>query len=434
MEENIHDQQNDSIPEGLEFNESYMTQAFEMYDAAKKSRKRRLFIWFWRSSLGFAAVAGISIAVFYGTQKQELPGGSKQQIIRQTAGTNTPEKADRASKQVQHANNHSQQRGTTESSSKTPVADAKVNSNSNSNRKTIKGRQSTGTKTVNDTPVVSESGSAGRFLVSLLSLTNSPLSEIAAGTDRFQTVRPSKPGIDSTDLKQQAVNSLQPQDSSEVADSVLSANTIPLATDTIKKPLFVNTSNHHIYMNLGVNTLFGISELQNSFTMRESIGLGYDYSINTRYFFSLNAEYHSISKINYYRYIGANTKSVSSSTYFTKTTLKYLSIDPKIGVSLGKRHQLTLGAGFEYLLKDNDPGYEVKGYADEGTTASGDYYSTFNRVNYYASIGYGFRLSKSASLLATYHYGFSDAIKNSESNNTFDRNSRLQLLLRVKLF
>ncbi|ASS49638.1 MAG: hypothetical protein A3D31_01975 [Candidatus Fluviicola riflensis] len=445
MEENIHNQQNDSIPEGLEFNESYMTQAFEMYDAAKKSRKkRRLFIWFWRSSLGFAAVAGISIAVYYGTQDRKVPAESKQQVVRQTEETGASEKTDRVAEQersaVSRADNrtgdHSQKVATTQattsgvsSSSITSTADATIKSN----RKTIKSRKSTGRKQGGKTPVVSETGSAGRFLVSLLSSTDSPIFEIADATDRSNSINASASAGDSTNLSQQTDNTLQPKDSTEVADSTL-ANTIPSGTDTAKVLPFINTSNHHIYMNLGVNTLFGIAELQNQFTMRESIGLGYDYTINTRYFFSLNAEYHSISKISYYRYIGENTKNISSSTYFTKTTLKYISIDPKIGVYLGKRHHVTLGAGLEFLLKDSDPGFEVKGYADEGSQTSGDYYSRFSPVNFYAGVGYGFRFSKNASLFATYHYGFSDLIRNSEANTTFDRNSRLQLLLRVKLF
>src|SRR3989338_7241531 len=331
---------------------------------------------------------------------------------------------------------HSQKVATTQattsgvsSSSITSTADATIKSN----RKTIKSRKSTGRKQGGKTPVVSETGSAGRFLVSLLSSTDSPIFEIADATDRSNSINASASAGDSTNLSQQTDNTLQPKDSTEVADSTL-ANTIPSGTDTAKVLPFINTSNHHIYMNLGVNTLFGIAELQNQFTMRESIGLGYDYTINTRYFFSLNAEYHSISKISYYRYIGENTKNISSSTYFTKTTLKYISIDPKIGVYLGKRHHVTLGAGLEFLLKDSDPGFEVKGYADEGSQTSGDYYSRFSPVNFYAGVGYGFRFSKNASLFATCHYGFSDLIRNSEANTTFDRNSRLQLLLRVKLF
>lgn len=271
--------------------------------------------------------------------------------------------------------------------------------------------------------------SAGRFLVSLLNGSPSPLSDASTNPNRL-AARTNTPALaDSADLSNHLRDSV-----SVIADS-LSANVIPATVDSVSfRNRFENTSNHHIYMNMGVNTLFGISELKNSFNMRESFGLGYDYTINKRFFVSVNAEYHSISKINYYRYIGENTKSLASSTYFTKTTLKYVSLDPKIGVSFGKRHSATLGMGLEYLIKDNDPNYEVKGYTDSGSGASPDYYSTFNQFNFYAGIGYGFRFSKNASIVATYHYGFSDITRNSGTANTFDRNSRLQLLLRVKLY
>ena len=74
----INNQQNDSIPEGLEFNESYMAQAFEMYDAAKKSRKRRLFIWFWRSSLGFAGSCRNFLSVFITLRARMNQASSKK--------------------------------------------------------------------------------------------------------------------------------------------------------------------------------------------------------------------------------------------------------------------------------------------------------------------------------------------------------------------
>jgi opacity protein-like surface antigen len=265
--------------------------------------------------------------------------------------------------------------------------------------------------------------------MSLLNGSPSPLSAASTNPNRL-AVRTNAPDLaDSTGLGND-LNASVPV----IVDS-LTANEIPTKADSASfRNRFENTSNHHIYMNMGVNTLFGISELKNTFTMRESFGLGYDYTINKRFFVSVNAEYHSISKINYYRYIGENTKSLASSTYFTKTTLKYLSLDPKIGVNFGKRHSATLGMGLEYLIKDNDPNYEVKGYADSDSGTTPDYYSTFNQFNLYAGIGYGFRFSKNVSIVATYHYGFSDITRNSGSANTFDRNSRLQLLLRVKLY
>ena len=52
------------IPEGLEFNESYMQDAFAMYDAEKQKRKRLLLIWWIFSSTGFAALMLTGIYFF----------------------------------------------------------------------------------------------------------------------------------------------------------------------------------------------------------------------------------------------------------------------------------------------------------------------------------------------------------------------------------
>ncbi|MDH4472927.1 MAG: outer membrane beta-barrel protein [Fluviicola sp.] len=433
--EDFTNNQNDSIPEGLEFNESYMTQAFEMYDAAKKSRKRRLFIWFWRSSLGFAAITGISIGIYFATRadeptSQRIPETAKHSSHKQQVESTTSTYGKKILKQ--HETNQAQKALTASTTSSESTRATQANNNNNNNRNqngSTFGSNSIGTPLIGQNSGATPPLSAGRFLMSLLNSSGSPLSNALTDPDRLADRTNSPDLADSADL------SNRPNDSVPVITDSLTANEVPAAVDSAAfRNRFVNTSNHHIYMNLGVNTLFGISELKNSFNMRESFGLGYDYTINKLFFVSINAEYHSISKINYYRYIGENTKSSASSTYFTKTTLKYLSLDPKIGVTFGKRHSATLGMGFEYLIKDKDPKYEVKGYTNSVSSMPSDYYSTFNQFNVFASIGYGFRFSKNASLFATYHYGFSDITRNMGLENTFDRNSRLQLLLRVKLY
>lgn len=429
MEDNFYNQQNDSIPEGLEFNESYMNQAFEMYDAAKKSRKRRLFIWFWRSSLGFAAIVGISVGIYFATRAdapttQQTPKAATQSSHRQSVES---AKSTNGNVILEQGQTNAQQQPLTASATSPESNRVSNNNNNNNNRNGGSQHGTAGTFSGKPGSEKVEPVTAGRFLTALLHGSKTPLANASATANRLmaQTGTPAAP--DSVNVNQTPKNPT-------IADST-TATTAPVAIDSasLRYP-FVNTSNHHIYLNMGVNTLFGISELKNSFNMRESFGLGYDYSFGKRYVFSLNAEYHTISKINYYRYIGENEKSLTSSTYFTKTTLKFLTIAPKIGVTFGKRHTATVGAGFEYLMNGNDPKYLVRDYANETPADGSDYYSTFNRFNFYAGVGYGLRISKSTSLFATYHYGFSDVIKNTPENDAFDRNSRLQLMLRVKLY
>ena len=421
MEDFTH-QQNDSIPEGLEFNESYMNQAFEMYAAEKESRKRRFYIWFWSVSAGFAAVIGFCFFFFYSSENKQantpstrLRSSQKEIETQQTASNRTSTQS-----------THKEQ--TSFSSTSSDQANSSKQSDSPSTlMSTGKSNRFDKFKKEGGQPYRNDDGSSFKLsakkagLKPTTSYLNNSLGAIQAnrgGNDPLANADP-------TD----SLNG-NPSSPSLQSENVLMQD----SSDSASSRRFDKIQKHHFYMNFGVNTLFGISELKNSFNVRESAGFGYDFRLSHRYFLSFNTEFHSISKIDYYRYIGENTGSLSS-TYFTKTTLKYVSISPKIGVNFGRRHSATFGLGLEYLLKDKDDRFEIKGYTENGATKStNNYYDTFNRLNYSVSLGYGYRLSKNTSIFATYHFGLSDITKNSENNTTLDRNSRLQLLLRIRLF
>lgn len=421
MEDFTH-QQNDSIPEGLEFNESYMNQAFEMYAAEKESRKRRFYIWFWSVSAGFAAVIGFCFFFFYSSENKQanspstrLTSSRKEIKTQQTASNGTSTQLTNKEQTSFNTTSSDQVNSTTQSDSPSTLKSAGKSNRLNKFKK--EGGQSYPID--NELFIQRTVKKAG--LKPTTSYLNNSLGAIQAnrlGNDPLTNAGPTDPLNENPGSSNLSSENVLMQDSSDSTSS--------RRFDKIQK--------HHFYMNFGVNTLFGISELKNSFNVRESAGFGYEYRLSQRYFLSLNTEFHSIAKINYYRYIGENTGALSS-TYFTKTTLKYVSISPKIGVNFGRRHSATFGLGLEYLLKDKDDRFEIKGYTENGATKStNNYYDTFNRLNYSVSLGYGYRLSKNTSIFATYHFGLSDITKNTETNTTLDRNSRLQLLLRIKLF
>ncbi len=193
---------------------------------------------------------------------------------------------------------------------------------------------------------------------------------------------------------------------------------------------------NHVYFNLGVNTLFGMKELQNRVTFRESIGISYNYRIKPKLAIGAGLEYHSISRISYKRKVGDTTNSDNTTTILNKTTLNYISLSPQISYQLGEKHQLTAGFGIEYLLTDPGEHYEIQNYTSESNSRTNSklYYSTFNRFNFSASIGYSYQFSRFMSAHALYHFGFTDITKNNTFNDTFDRNSRLQLMLKIKLY
>jgi len=428
MEDFTH-QQNDSIPEGLEFNESYMNQAFEMYAAEKESRKRRFYIWFWSISAGFAAVIGFCVFFFY-------PSESKQSMTVSNSSTTSNNKTHiRQSTSKQNVSLHTTNKKQTKAINTTTSSmngDQTVHSSSQDLKSNQKNKRFNPFSEQGDKLTKSKSASFGKQQTNRAGLKpmhsnfNTSIHgmyEIKKNAGLAATVLKNADPllVDSTNVNQAT---------SGIHDDLLTQDS---SDSTSGKP-FVRFQRHHYFINFGINTLFGISELKGNFNVRESVGFGYDYSFNQRYFMSLNTEFYSIAKINYYRLIGENSSSLAS-TYFTKTTLKYVTIAPKIGVNFGKRHSATFGLGMEYLLKNTGERFEIREYAENGTTKStNNYYETFNRFNYSVSFGYGFRFSKHTSLYATYNLGLSDVTKNYGTATTFDRNSRLQLMLRIKLF
>jgi|GEM_PF-5346475 len=420
MEDFTH-QQNDSIPEGLEFNESYMNQAFEMYAAEKESRKRRFYIWFWSVSAGFATVIGFCFFFFYSSENEQAIGSPGQ--LTSSNNKTTTQHSSSNNKTSIHETDKEQATFDADDAKHTNVStivDSQPKSNRKNNRFNKFKKKSGQSYPIDNELFIQRTVKKAGLKPTMNSLKNS-VNTIQAnrlGNDPLVNADPNDTLNGNPGSPNLHGENVLMQDSSD---------------STSSRP-FDKIQKHHFYMNFGVNTLFGISELKNSFNVRESAGLGYEYRLSQRYFLSLNTEFHSIAKINYYRYIGETTGSLSS-TYFTKTTLKYVSISPKIGVNFGRRHSATFGLGLEYLLKDKDDRFEIKGYTENGATKStNNYYDTFNRLNYSVSLGYGYRLSKNTSIFATYHFGLSDITKNTETTTTLDRNSRLQLLLRIKLF
>jgi hypothetical protein len=179
-----------------------------------------------------------------------------------------------------------------------------------------------------------------------------------------------------------------------------------------------------------------MTELKNRVTFRESIGVSYNYQIRPKWSIGAGLEYHSISRISYKRKVGDTLNSDNTTTILNKTTLNYISLFPEVRYQLAAKHQFTAGLGVEYLLTDPGERYEIQNFTTEEAkrTNSQLYYSTFNRFNFSASVGYSYQFSKFMSAHALYHFGLTDITKNNSLNATMDRNSRLQLMLKIRLY
>jgi len=430
--------EHDPIPEGLEFNESYMQNAFALYDAEKHKRKRRILIWWITSAVGFASI--LLIGMYFFTR------GELSDSLAKKASADKPalaqkdwiaEQKSEPEKQVHRQNTPAIT--VSKSTTKSNITFGKEYAG-------VTPGTSSGThRTPINTKVTAASASRGKQHLELKAhgITKSvdtsdeeknttELSGMKTGTDQHSEISEAGriPKVDSVVLFE-AVNLPARAALLSTGDSIPTLSDEQLLTRTDEVPL----RRHQVFMNLGVNTLFGMKELQHRATFRESIGVSYNYRINEKLAIGAGLEYHSISRISYKRIIGDTLNSDKTTTILNKTTLNYISFLPQVNYRLGTRHQLTAGFGIEYLLTDPGERYEIQNYTNEDPKRVNSklYYSTFNRFNFSASLGYCYQFSPFMSVEASYHFGFTDITINNGFNNTFDRNSRLHLGLKIKL-
>lgn len=424
--EDLNQKEHDPIPEGLEFQESYMQSAFAMYDAEKEKRKRRLLIWWITSAVGFASVLLIGLYLFSKGElagKPDRKGTSTGTIQKQLPETNQTTASETGTSSAELP---ATIRVKNQAATATPFSGTTASRTGFSNRSTI---VRNGKYPVSTTPGTSDAKTGTK-------------PESTPKETGFQAVSSGKPGNSES-------GSIAPKtpEASSIAffdpvqlparavtwDQVDSIRTLP-ETD-LKSVTEIPLSRHQLYMNLGVNTLFGMKELQHRFTLRESIGLSYHYRINSQIAIGAGMEYHSISRISYKRMIGDTLNSDKTTTILNKTTLNYISFLPQVSYSPWRNHCFTAGFGIEYLLTDVGERYEIENYTKEVPKRSNSklYYSTFNRFNFSASLGYSYQFSPFMSVQAAYYFGFTDITINNGYNSTFDRNSRLHLGLKIKL-
>lgn len=435
------------IPEGLEFNESYMQDAFALYDAEKQKRKRRLLIWWIISSTGFSAVLLTGIYFFTNGTPSDADNNhplaeNKTFSLKSKSNTKT------GSIITTKAKENKGQSAETNEVKKPFVSEEKaVNSVSKSNIRTASNNVTSNQKSKTKSKFTKNKTNKYKGSTHI-PLTSSHTSEkipehnsvkpqevigtTSRNPDNYQdelTGKTSRDSLLQSDLTLLPLKPAYLAFSGDTAPDLIAMPNHPPQADT-------DFRKHQVHINLGVNTLFGMKELQNRATFRESIGISYNYRINPKFTIGAGLEYHSISRISYKRKVGDTTNSDNTTTILNKTTLNYISLSPQMSFQLAAKHRLTAGLGIEYLLKDPGERYEIQNYTSENNSRTNSklYYSTFNRFNFSASVGYSFQFSRFMSAHALYHFGFTDITKNNTFNKTFDRNSRLQLVLKIRLY
>ncbi|MNJ97426.1 hypothetical protein D3C87_151720 [compost metagenome] len=449
----------DPIPEGLEFNESYMQDAFALYDAEKQKQRRRILIWWLTSALGFASI--LLVGIYF------LSKGDASNSADKKATTEKMISAQNSSAKNSISSNGIKNQGGTIST----TADSNMNHHGNDglhSKKKTTTRFLSAAANKNDHVFENKKKQSFRHKQTLAQFKVSRKS-----SNSFKNKNPRTKIV--TDFKTEGMNRITETDSiSPVSASLTTHPTVPdnpnekveidsnryldldnlpskpallaFNRDSISKQTIDSLSSslqteveprkHQLFLNLGVNTMFGMKELQHRVIFKESIGLSYNYQLSRKIGIGVGLEYHSIPRISYRRIVGDTTNSSKTTTILNKTTLNYISLFPQVNFQLWPHHKVTAGLGIEYLLVDPSERYEIENYTDESPkrTNSKLYYSTFNRFNFSVSIGYVYQFSRFMSIQALYHYGFTDITKNNSFNKTFDRNSRLQLGLKIKLY
>jgi hypothetical protein len=430
------------IPEGLEFNESYMHDAFALYDAEKSKRKRRLIIWWITSALGFSSVLLIGITFFSqdetsGDPRKKVASGKELFVQRFSADSDSAIKnqstiADNKNLDIQPVTTAAQSQSIATASTVTSTYSKSFSAIKTKTNRKLKIGNHSGRK--QNAPGTADRSKSKR---STDDAQNPDDRSISADSESETAIKDETPEVAKIEPDQPVENidlSVKPAILAFADDS---ASRLPAYDKPLPLPATENDSRkHHIFLNLGVNTLFGMKELKNRVTFRESIGVSYSYQLNPKWTIGAGLEYHSISRISYKRKIGDTTNSDKTTTILNKTTLNYISFLPQIRYQLYPNHTLNAGFGMEYLLVNPGERYEIDNYTQENPkrTNSKLYYSTFNRFNFSVSLGYTYQFSRFMAVHASYYFGFTDITKNTDFNKTFDRNSRLQIGLNIKLY
>lgn len=407
----------DPVPEGLEFDERYMDAAFALYDEEKKERKRRILIWIWSASAGMAAVL-LLLTVYFINNSDYFPSSARSKPAKtvHNSGKESAVTANQSRAKAPDAN--------------TPVVDE---SNGKKPINKVPSEKEIPTKRYPKSPTPKSIDNTSKPTVDL---TDNGLS----GTEFYQSTRTTQVAHHGRKSQHGLMKSLPviiPE--SDSSATLEAAHLFNDSSDSVARSLPhlpdpKEERDHRLYINTGINTLFGMSQLQSGFHLRETVGLNYDYRFPKRFTLSTQLELYTLPGISHTQNIGS-VSSNNESISLTKVTLHYLTLAPRLDVRVREKHHLALGTGVEYLILNPGEKFEIRDYTGDKTSGKSVlFYQTFNRFNWFVSASYGFDLSKRFSLYGTYYFGLSDMTKNSSNSTTFDRNSRLQLMLRMRIF
>lgn len=181
-----------------------------------------------------------------------------------------------------------------------------------------------------------------------------------------------------------------------------------------------------IYFGIGFNSIFSLENNQKPFSMKESINVGYSHNFKNRWKLNSNFEYYITKRVNL-------LDSTDVQNYTFKTPLTYLVLSTGLTYQLNSKNEFSCNFGVDHSIKNYISFLRTQNENDNLEAYNNMYIEKLRKNNYFISFGYKYAISSITSLNLNYKFGFNDAIKDFSNSNYFDRNSRLQLILEFKL-
>ncbi|NNE54400.1 MAG: outer membrane beta-barrel protein, partial [Flavobacteriales bacterium] len=184
------------------------------------------------------------------------------------------------------------------------------------------------------------------------------------------------------------------------------------------------------------------------------VGLGVEYLINRKWSVNANVHYSAITGLNFKQaeydtcYGIAGQPDVLERALHT-TKLHYFSVPLNVSRSLGRRIDLNLGGGAEFLVQND---YVIERYFEGETEISicdhahsatsrkeirleRGHLEAFQNIGFFANVGASYRLTESSTLGLNYQHGLTDVTRDGIlTRDSFDRNSRLYAYLRFRVW
>ncbi len=448
------------IPEGLEFKQEYMDDAFALYGAAK----RRLW---WRKfyvCIGVVAFlitgAIVSKVIFIGESSANVSasegGGSLQtgttnKITSSSTSDSRNESEDAASRisKMDETSNVQNDR--------VVVKKSDMDEKSGNPRRTFDhgGSESSGSESPGQGSVSPETKDSANYLVESNKETKSKGQRESKET--YKKVQPEIQTLSDRNISPDAgitnavANGVDKNINGKInsskgnLDRIISkpAEWAAPAVNLERTGLIpiIPRKRWDIFFTAGLSPLAGYGSSNKQWKPDLIVAAGVEYKLHRGLSLSVTGRYYSISGITHPYLVEHTTYGqgfrTTTETYFTDR-LHYAGINANISKSIHLKHQFSFGYSMDYLIAGNNRivSTELSSFEnrDLGTRKAKGFVEGFESMNHSLRISYQYWLGNNKALGISYQHGLTDITKQEYFKRTdIDRNSLLSVYFRMNL-